>query len=334
MIDADGNGWTTPASTTTGSPVHRHQARAMRTTQQQSPPNRSNDTAQVRSRTSARFRPTIALRNTGHWLVSRPGFGPSIGYFADMDTTEVAAGVSIPRDGGAAARRRGDWPASRTRTPVLTSGSLDGRTGDAEGGEPAARGGVQVPRRLQQDLDALTGQARRGVCTWSSSNHCPGSDAVGVAGGIACDDLIPEDAPVGKRAVTEGYVATVLTYDRYGEDRQTKARECAAAQRPEPIPRTSQYTAAMPNRFRTGPRGPSMPQARNESFPLSESNHCTTGITPNVMAGKRFGTSSTPDSCRRCARSEPVSPLIITGRLASAHPVLRQSIVDQGVPSR
>jgi threonine dehydratase len=41
--------------------------------------------------------------------------------------------------------------------------------------------------------------------------------------------LLPDDVPDSKRAATEGYGAEVVTYDRYGEDREQLVRELADA---------------------------------------------------------------------------------------------------------
>jgi len=45
---------------------------------------------------------------------------------------------------------------------------------------------------------------------------------------------MPRDAPEQKRAATEGYGAEVLSYDRYGDDREAMTRELAADRRMVP----------------------------------------------------------------------------------------------------
>jgi threonine dehydratase len=42
--------------------------------------------------------------------------------------------------------------------------------------------------------------------------------------GVATTIIMPHDAPVAKKAATEGYGATVVSYDRYKEDREDVAR--------------------------------------------------------------------------------------------------------------
>ncbi len=60
------------------------------------------------------------------------------------------------------------------RTPVLTSRTADAATRRQalfQGGEPAARRRLQVPRRLQCDRRTGAEARRRGVIAFSSGNH-------------------------------------------------------------------------------------------------------------------------------------------------------------------
>ena len=77
------------------------------------------------------------------------------------------------------------------RTPVIASRTL-GEHVVAQAREPAARGCVQVPRRVQQDLVAPDGNA---VVAFSSGNH---AQAVALAAqllGAHATILMPDDAP-------------------------------------------------------------------------------------------------------------------------------------------
>jgi threonine dehydratase len=62
-------------------------------------------------------------------------------------------------------------------------------------------------------------QVRNGVVAYSSGNH---AQAVAIAAGfldIPATIVMPDDAPQAKLAATEGYGATVVSYDRRREDR-------------------------------------------------------------------------------------------------------------------
>jgi threonine dehydratase len=77
-------------------------------------------------------------------------------------------------------------------------------------------------------LSALPPQARgRGVVAFSSGNH---AQAVALAArilGIAATIIMPRDAPAAKMEATRGYGGTIVTYDRYQEDREQIARRLA-----------------------------------------------------------------------------------------------------------
>lgn len=154
-----------------------------------------------------------------------------------MDKTDVAAGVSITMDDVRAAAER--LPGVAHRTPVLTSRTLDGRTGATVlcKAENLQRAGAFKFRGAYNKISTLSpAELARGVCTWSSGNH---AQAVALAAsllGSHATILMPEDAPAGKRAATEGYGATVVSYDRYGEDRETKALQLAQDRGLVPIP--------------------------------------------------------------------------------------------------
>lgn len=73
-------------------------------------------------------------------------------------------------------------------------------------------------------------QRRAGVVAYSSGNH---AQAVALAGqllGVPATIVMPEDAPAAKVAATREYGGTVVTYDRYREDREEIGRRIAEEQ--------------------------------------------------------------------------------------------------------
>jgi threonine dehydratase len=109
------------------------------------------------------------------------------------------------------------------RTPVFTSRTLDGLVGasvhlKAEGFQ---RGGAFKFRGAYNKICSLPIERRaRGVLAYSSGNH---AQAVAIAAGLLgarATILMPEDAPQAKADATEGYGATIVTYDRWTERRE------------------------------------------------------------------------------------------------------------------
>jgi threonine dehydratase len=113
------------------------------------------------------------------------------------------------------------------RTPVVTSRLIDREAGRdlffkcenlQRGGAFKARGATNKLRSLSDD------ERRRGVVAFSSGNH---AQAVALAAselGVKTTIAMPTDAPRSKRAATEAYGATIVTYDRLVEDREEVAR--------------------------------------------------------------------------------------------------------------
>jgi threonine dehydratase len=113
------------------------------------------------------------------------------------------------------------------RTPVLTSRSLDARTGSTlyfkcetfqKVGAFKARGAFSRLLLLSPE------ERRRGVVAFSSGNH---AQAVALAArtlGAPATIVMPKDAPALKLTATRGYGATVLLYDRREERREAIAR--------------------------------------------------------------------------------------------------------------
>jgi threonine dehydratase len=117
------------------------------------------------------------------------------------------------------------------RTPVLTSSTLDERTGTRVfiKSETFQRMGAFKFRGAYNAISSLSpDDLARGVCAVSSGNH---AQAVALASrlcGTRAVILMPSDAPALKRAATEGYGAEVLEYERYGEDREELVHQLAA----------------------------------------------------------------------------------------------------------
>ena len=117
------------------------------------------------------------------------------------------------------------------RTPVLTSRTLDERTGarvhvKAEcfqrGGAFKFRGAFNKISTLDEDV------LQRGVLAYSSGNH---AQAVAIAAallGSHATIVMPEDAPAAKLDATRGYGAEVIAYDRWMESREEIGAQLAA----------------------------------------------------------------------------------------------------------
>jgi threonine dehydratase len=117
------------------------------------------------------------------------------------------------------------------RTPVMTSRTLDGRTGAQvfvkcenfqRVGAFKFRGAYNAISRLSPE------QLERGIAAYSSGNH---AQAVALAArllGSTAVILMPADTPASKRAAVEGYGAEVVTYDRYTQDRTVLGEAMAA----------------------------------------------------------------------------------------------------------
>lgn len=115
-------------------------------------------------------------------------------------------------------------------TPVFTSRLLDERAGTSLffKCENLQRAGAFKFRGACNTLLQLpAGQRAAGVVAFSSGNH---AQAVALAArefGMPATIVMPLDAPQEKLAATRAYGATVVTYDRYREDREQVARELA-----------------------------------------------------------------------------------------------------------
>jgi len=116
------------------------------------------------------------------------------------------------------------------RTPVLTSHTIDERTGARVffKCENLQRGGAFKFRGAYNALANLPpGQKQCGVVAYSSGNH---AQAVALAGkllGIRAVIVMPDDAPAVKVQATRGYGAEVVIYNRERDSREALADELA-----------------------------------------------------------------------------------------------------------
>lgn len=116
------------------------------------------------------------------------------------------------------------------RTPVLTSQTLDERTGAQIflKAENLQRMGAFKFRGAYNRIAQLTPEQRRGgVIAFSSGNHAQGVALACKLLGVPAVIVMPNDAPELKVAATQGYGAEVVHYDRYTEDRAAIAKRLA-----------------------------------------------------------------------------------------------------------
>ncbi len=114
------------------------------------------------------------------------------------------------------------------RTPVITSRTLDERTGASVflKCENLQRMGAFKFRGAYNRLAQLSGQeAKRGVVAFSSGNHAQGVALAAKLLGISATIVMPKDAPKMKLEATAGYGAEIVLYDRAEEDRAVIAQQ-------------------------------------------------------------------------------------------------------------
>ncbi|HEV2739647.1 MAG TPA: threo-3-hydroxy-L-aspartate ammonia-lyase [Candidatus Elarobacter sp.] len=128
---------------------------------------------------------------------------------------------------GAAERLRG----ITHRTPVVTSSTLDARTGARVfcKAENLQRIGAFKIRGAYNTVVQLSPERRRGgVVAFSSGNHAQGVALAAKLLGVPATIVMPSDAPAAKLAATRGYGAEVVTYDRERINRAELAASIAA----------------------------------------------------------------------------------------------------------
>ena len=135
-----------------------------------------------------------------------------------MDTRGAAAVLTIHHVRAAA--RRLDGVAHRT--PVLTSSTLDERTGARVflKCENFQRMGAFKFRGAYNRIVQLSPDERRGgVVAFSSGNHAQGVALASKLLGVAAVIVMPSDAPKSKIEATKGYGAEIVSYDRHRSHR-------------------------------------------------------------------------------------------------------------------
>lgn len=116
------------------------------------------------------------------------------------------------------------------RTPVITSRTLDERTGATVflKAENLQRMGAFKFRGAYNRLSRLAPAERvGGVVAFSSGNHAQGVALSAQLLGIPATIVMPNDAPAAKVAATEGYGAEVVSYDRSSMNRSEIAERIA-----------------------------------------------------------------------------------------------------------
>jgi len=144
-----------------------------------------------------------------------------------MNSVESPLAVSYADIAGAAERLAG----YAHRTPVMTSRTVDARTGATvffkcenfqRIGAFKFRGAFNALSRLSDE------QKRRGVLTYSSGNHAQAVAHAAELLGVNAVIVMPEDAPQVKLAATRGYGAEIITYDKHRDRRGDLAARIAA----------------------------------------------------------------------------------------------------------
>jgi threo-3-hydroxy-L-aspartate ammonia-lyase len=117
------------------------------------------------------------------------------------------------------------------RTPVVTSRTLDERTGARVflKAENLQRMGAFKFRGAYNRLAQLTPSERAGgVVAFSSGNHAQGVALAAQLLGVPAAIVMPADAPEAKLAATRGYGAEVILYDRERMNRSELAASIAS----------------------------------------------------------------------------------------------------------
>ena len=143
-----------------------------------------------------------------------------------MSEAAVATAVTFEDILAAAERLKG----VAHRTPVVTSRTLDARTGASVflKAENFQRMGAFKFRGAYNRLAQLSPEERRrGVVAFSSGNHAQGVALAAQLLGAPAIIVMPTDAPRAKVEATRGYGAEVVSYDRAREDRGEIARKLA-----------------------------------------------------------------------------------------------------------
>lgn len=116
------------------------------------------------------------------------------------------------------------------RTPLLRHPDLDARTGGRIflKAEPLQRTGSFKFRGAFNRIARLDPAVTRAVVAFSSGNHGQAVAAAARHFGLAATVVMPSDAPAIKVELTRAQGATIVPYDRFGEDRAAIAERLIA----------------------------------------------------------------------------------------------------------
>src|SRR5260370_37644544 len=109
------------------------------------------------------------------------------------------------------------------RTPVLTSHAFDAESGVRAffKCENLQKGGAFKIRGASNLILSLSkAELAKGLIAYSSGNHAQATAIAARHVGAACTIVMPLDAPRSKLEATRGYGASVVTYDRFRENRE------------------------------------------------------------------------------------------------------------------
>lgn len=116
------------------------------------------------------------------------------------------------------------------RTPVMTSRTANemlGATLFFKCENLQRMGAFKFRGAMNALLQFSEQQKAAGVLAFSSGNHAQAIALAAQQLGIKATIIMPEDAPKTKVAATRGYGATVVSYNRYTEDREQLGRDMA-----------------------------------------------------------------------------------------------------------
>lgn len=145
-----------------------------------------------------------------------------------LTASKIAARIPSITDVEDAARR---LEGHAVVTPLLESRLLNDRAGGRilVKAEPLQRTGSFKFRGAYNRLSRLgPDERRRGVVAYSSGNHAQGVAYAAALLGIPATIIMPADAPAIKVRNTKAYGATVVSYDRYTENREAVGGRIAA----------------------------------------------------------------------------------------------------------
>jgi threo-3-hydroxy-L-aspartate ammonia-lyase len=178
------------------------------------------------------------------------------------------------------------------KTPVLTSLTANERSGAKLffKAENLQRMGAFKFRGAYNAISALSPEARRaGVVAFSSGNHAQAIALSGTLLGVKTTIIMPLDAPAAKIAATKGYGATVVTFDRYTENRDEIGARLAREQGLTLIPPYDHFDVI-------AGQGTAAKELIEETGPLDMLLVCTGG--GGLLAGSALSTRALSPDCK------------------------------------